>query len=272
MTQPTLYIYAALECEAKPFINYFGLTKVNTKHPFSIYKSDTTVLTVSGVGKTAMAAAVAYTQAIIPSSTNPVLINVGIAGHRNHALGNLFLATKITDKDSKKRFYPQLIGGHWPETAEIQTTSTPCTEYSENSIHDMEASAFYEIAVKFSSSELIHSLKIISDNSSSSINTIRPKQVSEWISQHLTQIEQLCEHCLSLQQSILPIELIEFQSIINQWHFTISGEIKLKKLLLRWQNLSPKLWLKANKVVLYKSKDVLRKLEEDVDALDIIYD
>ena len=269
MTKPNLYIYTALECEAKPLIKHFDLKKDSTRHPFSIYKSNTTVLTVSGMGKVAMAAAVAYTQAIIPSYLNPVLVNVGIAGHASYALGDLLLATKIVDDESCKRFYPQLIGNNWPQTGEIQTTSTPCIEYSTNAMHDMEASAFYEVAVKFSSSELIHSLKIISDNQSSSIKLINSKQVGAWVSQHVIQIEKLCQRWLSLQQSIHKTELKEFNTIINQWHFSVSGQIKLKMLLLRWQTLSPQLWLEMNKTVLYKSTDVLRKLEQDIDALKV---
>lgn len=269
MTKPNLYFYAALECEAKPLIKHFGLTRLNANHPFSIYKNETIVLTISGIGKMAMAAAVAYTQAMIPSHTHPVLINVGIAGHKSHPLGDLFLATKITDSESGRRFYPQLIGKYWLETEPLQTASIPCTEYSTNAMHDMEASAFYEVAIKFSSSELIHSLKVISDNSLSSIKAIHPKQVSEWIFNHLSQIEQLCEQCFLLQHSISSTKLKEFQNIINKWHFSVTGQIKLKILLLRWQTLSPELWLKTNKTVLYKSKDVLRKLEEDIDILDV---
>ncbi|MCK5889573.1 MAG: hypothetical protein KAG19_06500 [Methylococcales bacterium] len=269
MTTPNLYIYAALECEAKPLIKHFELAKLTTRHPFSIYKNDTTVMTVSGVGKVAMAAAVAYTQAIIPSCSSPVLVNIGIAGHADYELGDLFLAAKIIDNESGKRFYPQLIGNKWPETGNIQTASTLCTEYSNHAMHDMEASAFYEVAVKFSSSELIHAVKVISDNSSSSIDSINPKQVSMWISQHLTQIDQLCERWRSLRKLITTTELKELQPIINQWHFSVSGQIKLKMLLLRWQTLSPQLWLEVNTTVLYKSKDVLRKLEQDINDLDV---
>jgi len=268
-TIPSLFIYTALECEAKPLLKQLDLKKECNSHPFSIYKNQNTILTVSGVGKIAMAGAVAYTQALFRTIQLPVLVNVGIAGHKYQAIGDIFLATKIVDKDSSKRFYPQLVGGDWPKTAEIQSSSTPCTEYSTDFMNDMEASAFYETAIRFSSNELIHSIKVISDNEQSSIETIRPKLVTQWINNHLTQIEYLLNHWISLRQSVTSNELKEFDTIVNQWHFTVSRQIKLKSLLLRWQTLSAAPWLDVNQTNSCSSKDILQKLESDVNDLEV---
>ncbi len=266
---PSLFIYMALECEAKPLIKQFYLKKENTNHPFPIYKNDTIILTVSGVGKVAMAGAVAYTQAFFLSQQLPVLINIGIAGHKSEEIGEILLASKIVDKDSGKRFYPQLIGNNWPKIGEVQTSSKPCTEYSANYMNDMEASAFYETAVRFSTNELIHSIKVISDNEQTSIETINAKRVSQLISNHLIQIEQLLNDWKSLQQSVNPIQLKEFNLIIKQWNFTVGGKTKLKALLSRWQVLSAKPWLANNQKKLESSKDVLKKLEIDINCLEV---
>lgn len=268
-TSSSLFIYTALECEAKPFLKLFELKKESNNHPFSIYRNNNTFLTISGVGKIAMAAAVSYTQAIYQNYSSPVIVNVGIAGCKSQSIGDIFLATKIVDKDSGKRFYPQLIGRSWPKTNKVQTSSAPCTEYSSEHMNDMEASAFYETAVKFSSSELIHCIKVISDNGLSSIKEIHPKLVTKWISNHLIQIEQLLNHWSSLQQSISFNELKDFNKITSQWHFTVSGQIKLRNLLLRWQVLSKGSWLSNNRTNLQSSKDVLRKLEVDTNNLKI---
>ena len=55
----------------------------------------------------------------------------------------------------------------------------------------MEASAFYETAVRFSSSELILCLKVISDNQLSTVENIQPKQVAALIAAHLATVESL---------------------------------------------------------------------------------
>ncbi|MCF6202417.1 MAG: hypothetical protein L3J59_01935 [Methylococcaceae bacterium] len=267
---PNLFIFTALECEAKPLIKQFELKKENITHPFPIYKNDSILLTISGVGKVAIAGAVAYTQAIFQPQFPPILINIGIAGHKYEPIGEILLASKIVDKDSGKRFYPQLIGTNLPKVGEVQSSSKPCTEYSANYMNDMEASAFYETAIRFSSNELIHSIKVISDNEQTTIESINAKKVSQLVINQLTQIEQLFNHWVLLQKPVIPCELKEFNLILQQWNFTVSGKIKLKSLLSRWQMLSADPWLVNNQEKFKSSKNVLKKLELDIDCLKVI--
>ncbi len=267
---PNLFIFVALECEAKAIVNQFKLKKEINSHPFSIYKNETAILTVTGVGKIAMAGGVAYTLAKFSASLMPVLVNIGIAGHKTQAIGGLLLASKIVDVDSSKVFYPQLIGVNWPETSELRTTTVPNTDYNCNCLNDMEAAAFYEMAVKFSSSELIHCLKVVSDNESSSIDNINAKTVFEWLANHSVEIEKVCKHFLQIRASIIPEELEGYNEIVNQWHFTVSGKVKLKSLLRRWAVLSSTSWIYENKANYKSGKELLHKLAADVDCLGVI--
>ncbi len=266
---PKLFVFVALECEAKALINYFELKKDNCKHPFSIYCNEQAILTVTGVGKVAMAGAVAYVLAGFPDVKMPIILNIGIAGHKVVAIGELLLASKVTDADSKKVFYPQLIGSNWPATSEILSTTLPNTCYSENCLNDMEASAFYEIATKFSSSELIHCLKVVSDNEQFSTEGINAKIVEQWLKTHIDKFEQIFTHLKQLRESILPIELEDYNTIIKQWHFTVSGKVKLKALLRRWGALSSGSWLKNQTMNFDKGKAILHKLAVDVDSLEV---
>ena len=266
---PEIFVFIALDCEAKPVINYFNLKKENINYPFPIYKNNNIVLTVTGVGKVAMAGAVAHTLAIFPDSQMPVMINIGIAGHRGQAIGSLFMAMKIVDTDSGKKFYPPLVGNNCLETSEIKTTSVPCTSYSEDCLIDMEASAFYEMAVRFTSSELIHSLKVVSDNESSSIDKIQAKLVSQWIASQMTEIELLLKQLVMLRESAVSIELKEYKEMIERWHFTVSGKIKFKTLLMRWKVLSDEEWVCDGKESFSNGKEVIHKLEADVNHLEV---
>ncbi len=264
-----LFVFVALECEAKALINHFKLKKDNAKHPFSIYSNDNMTLTVTGVGKVAMAGGVAYVLAAYPEVKQPVLINVGIAGHKTSEIGSLFIASKVTDVESGRVFYPQLIGAKGIASDEIKSTVLPNTDYSEGGLNDMEASAFYEIAVKFSSCELIHCLKVVSDNETSSIEGINAKNVVEWVDKQLGSCEKVFEHLLHLRDLIVPIELPEYIIIIDRWHFTVSGKVKLKALLKRWRVLASSNWLKNSTVEYVTGKDILRQLAVDVESLEV---
>jgi len=266
---PTLYLFTALECEAKPLIKHFDLKKeLNTQH-FSLYKNDTMVLTITGVGKVSMAAAIGYTFALFPKIARPVIINIGIAGHKTRSLGDLVLVSKSIDTDSEKIFYPQLIGNNLPESGEVITFSKPCTDYQINYLSDMEASAFYESALKFSTSELVHSIKIISDNETSSINEIRSKIVTEWIASQIPEIENLIQHWVKLSLLIKPVELNEYTEILNKCHFSVGSQMKLKTLLQRWNVLSMDSWSNLCPPKPRNSKDILKKLEADINSLEL---
>ena len=121
---PRIFIYAALPCEAKPLVEHFGLKKSTSIQPFAVYVKESICLTVTGIGKSAMAAGVAYTQALFSGVEHPVLVNIGIAGHKHHALGSLFLIDKITDFDSMRSYYPPLIFTPPCPTSPIQTVSS----------------------------------------------------------------------------------------------------------------------------------------------------
>ena len=98
--QQRVFIYTALPCEAKALISRLQLKKNLHIRPFAIYTNAEICLTVTGPGKCAMAAGVAYSQAIFSNIAHPVLLNVGIAGHYDSSLGQMFIAEKISDKNT----------------------------------------------------------------------------------------------------------------------------------------------------------------------------
>jgi len=266
---PSLYIFTALECEAKALIIYFDLKKDISSKAFSIYKNSDIILTVTGVGKVAMAGGVTHTLALFPTRELPIMLNIGIAGHKTQKIGTLYSAVKVTDTDSGKTFYPQMVNHKWAELGEIKTLSKPCEQYSLEFLNDMEAAAFYEMAVKYSSSELIHCLKVISDNEESSIKEINAKIVVQWISEQVDGIETVLVDLRKRRSTFHQVASDIFEQLIKQWHFTVSGKVKLKSLLMRWELLSTENWLQENPQEFISGKSILTKLESDIDALDI---
>ena len=265
---PRIFIYAALPCEARPLVEHFNLKKDTAVQPFAVYFNKNICLTVTGLGKSAMAAGVAYTQALFASADHPVLVNIGIAGHKDHAVGSLLLIDKITDVDSLKSYYPPLVFTPPCPTANIQTVSRPQLSYDQHHLCDMEASAFYETAARFSTGELIHCLKIISDNESSPADNIQPKQVASLIAAHVATIETLLTELSRLSKLITTPEPKLLEQLTQRYHFTVSEQGQLKSQLSRWAALTHNQAPEFDETRLHKGKDVLLWLDQQISKIE----
>lgn len=265
ITARRVFIYCALPCEAAPLIAHFKLKKDISIWPFAVYCNHDICLTVSGLGKNAMAAAIAYSQARLAVIEPPVMINVGIAGHKDYDLGSVWLIDKITDADTQKRYYPPLVFTPPCSTAGIKTVSTPQPDYLHSDLCDMEASAFYETAIRFTTGELVQCLKIISDNTLSPVTNIQPKQVSAWIAEQLIVIESLLTTLSGLATTITASEPPEFAQLLQRMHFTANEQIQLRNLICRWQVLNNQQALVFDDS-LQKAREVLQWLERAVNS------
>ena len=263
-----IFIYTALTCEAKCFIDHFNLKKDVTVRPFSVYLNGEICLTVTGLGKHAMAAGVAYTQALFADVENPVMLNVGIAGHEYHPLGGLFLIDKIIDNDTRKSYYPSLIFAPSCPTGSIKTSSTPQFSYEQQHLCDMEASAFYDTAIRFSSIEFIFCLKVISDNEASSIENIQAKQVSALIAPHLAKVKSILFHAAAMAETINEPECSHFERLTELYHFTVNERVQLKNQLSRWNVVTSHQPLEIDETGFNTGKDVLRWLNLRINHTD----
>ena len=234
-TSTKIFLYLALPCEAKPLIEHYKLKKETGIHAFSIFQNNNITLTVTGIGKASMAAGIAYTQAQFHANNPPVMLNIGIAGHLNHPVGSVFLADKITDQDSGRRYFPPIIFSPPCPTYNLISCSKPEANYPREALCDMEASAFYEISTRFSTAEIIHCLKIVSDNGSTSIESVEPKMVTKLIEGQLTTIDRVLTELTKLASIAAEPELPELPSILNRYRFSVNEQYQLKKLLLRRQ-------------------------------------
>ncbi len=265
MAESPVYIFTALPCEAKPLITHFKLKKETSIAPFAIYTRGSIVLTVSGVGKSAMAAAVAYVFALFPAESLAVVLNVGVAGHKDYELGALFAAEKIIDGDRNKSYYPAIVTDLPCLTQSITTVSQAQLHYKTESLYDMEASAFYEIAVRFSSSELIQSLKVISDNENNAVEQITPAKVSAWIQEQLSEIEVCIKNLQSINSEYNTVVLTEYPQIIQQWRFSAHEKLQLKRLLSRWKILSKDKLLDLDQAQDFTGKQFLVYLQKMIE-------
>ena len=266
--QQSVFIYTALPCEAGALISRLQLKKKLHIRPFAIYTNTDVCLTVTGPGKSAMAAGVAYSQAKFSKIAHPILLNVGIAGHLDAPLGQLFIADKITDADSGRNYYPPRLFDLACTSAAVLTVAKPEDKYQQkNVLYDMEASAFYETAVKFSTAELIQSIKVISDNQASPAQNIKSKQVAELIATHVDTFVEIQEQLQGLAKEIEGREPEFYQIYSEQWHFTVSQKHRLKELLCRWQVLSNGKDPNIN-FQLVNAKAVLSEIEQKISCIN----
>lgn len=216
-----------------------------------------------------MAGAVGYVMALFANPTLPIMLNMGIAGHRTHEPGNLVLGHKVTDSESGRSFYPQLPFTVFVPTDTVFTQAKPNADYSTEGVFDMEASGFYEMAVKFSSSELIQVAKIISDNAQSPVTEITETAVERWVDSQLSNILLLIEQIADCHSPALENNMAQIQQKLSeQFHITVSHSLKLNLLLQRWWLLKGRTELKWQEAEPKNAKELLAWMENELDRVD----
>ncbi|NOZ51579.1 MAG: hypothetical protein GXP08_00320 [Gammaproteobacteria bacterium] len=271
---PMLNFVVALSVEAKPIIQHFRLRKIPGNHGFTIFSNETIELIVSGVGTVAAAAATGYLAARQRNEGAAAWLNIGIAGSLSRDVGDAVLAHRVIDATDGRRYYPSLIINPMCETASIITVPKPATIYSGDRVYDMEAAGFYAAATRFNSNELIHCLKVISDNQHNSVDNVNATQVHALITAQIGKIAQLANEVQSLTEQLAPnsMHTDDYHIIIKRFHFTVSQQLQLKSQLNHWYALTNCSLL--NELKLHhcrNAKTLLAELQNNLDAMPLSY-
>ena len=215
-------IVVALQCEAKPLIDFYKLKPKYSK-PFAVYsgivEAQSINLIVSGIGRINAAAAVAWLAAKSDQTIN-CWLNIGVAGHKNYAVGEILRVHQVVDRETEKGCYPPQTIKWSGKTAALLTYNSQVSEYPAGSMVDMEGAAFFSTAHKFSSSEFVQSLKIISDNQENSIDRLNAALISELIDTVMPMISDFIS-ALSVNP-ISQIDLTELIGFTSHLHMTAS--------------------------------------------------
>jgi len=255
-----LVILTALHCEAKPLIAHFKLKVGSFKSPFPIYHNDKVYLGVSGIGKVNAAFAVSYLGKILEKYII-CWLNVGIAGHRRVAINALFVADKVIDGGTLKTYYPTHIDPLDMTTSTLCTVDKPETIFPDEYLYDMEASGFMQAALKFSTSELTHCVKIVSDNLFEK-TPLDGKIIERLIGNHLTEIQSFGLRLLKLAEEVKTAQVEDF---LPQCHFTVTEKWQLHRLLVRYRTLNGTLSLEEFKGYV-RAKDLLEAIENKINS------
>jgi adenosylhomocysteine nucleosidase len=232
-----IHLVVALSAEAKPLIRHFGLERRADKGPFPVYENEGMSLIVSGAGKPRAAAATAHLHGVRGTTLDCAWLNIGIAGDGSRALGEGMLAHSIKDATTRRCWYPPLVFQPPCETTSVLTVDRPASAYPEAGSVDMEASAVYDTARRFSTSELIHCFKIISDNHANPAHSVSAASVERLVAEKLDVIEVIVRQLSQLAEELrcLRTPPSELERFLRRWHFTVSERHRLCQLLQCWQ-------------------------------------
>ena len=227
-------LVVALLAEARPLIDYFGLhrTPVPASDDLRIFSNERINLVVSGVGCRAATRAIQN----LACSTNHNLrawLNIGVAGHGAMEVGESFLAHSIIDRITAKSWYPMFVFEQRHRTSALMTVSEVETEFPEAIGYDMEAAGFYAQAIRYSTVELIHCFKVVSDNPGVPATHLNSRILSNYIEGKLPLIQELVTSLdilvTEVTSRIPSAQLLE--RFFTRWNFTVTQQHQLKILL-----------------------------------------
>ena len=232
-------LVVALVAEARPLVARFGLRHLHNDGQSVAYGDEGLTLTVTGPGKDAAAAAMARLQGLGASDAPAIWLNVGIAGCGHLPLGTAFMAHAIVDQRSGERHYPTFPFRPPCPTTTVITVAHPVDEYDADCAYDMEASGIFEIAR--GSSELVHSLKIVSDTTPQERRELSARRVEELVESCADQIETTLALLGSLADRPSPLSERDplAKELLARCHFTITESRQLLQLMERLRAVCP---------------------------------
>ncbi|MEI6242870.1 MAG: hypothetical protein WCP39_05640 [Chlamydiota bacterium] len=224
-----LLISTALLAEATPIIQFFHLKPKHTKG-FRVWENNEIRLVISGSGKIFSSAATSFLIALTENCQG--YVNIGIASHKTLPIGTPILADTITDDSTKKSCYPSLVFESPCPTGSVLTVDTFQKELS-SSCQDMEAYAFFLTATKFLPIQLVHVLKVVSDNAASPHHLVTEKKISEWIAAICPTLQTLLYKISEVSKNLPEINEMENSEDSDECPCTVSKKQKLSDILER---------------------------------------
>lgn len=266
---PAVVLVTALRAEARPLIERFGLSRAGDDAPFARFtgEQDPVELVVCGPGKVSAAAAVAHVGAFVPSVA---WLDVGIAGNAHHPLGSVHLAHRVRDDASGRAWFPPLVFRPPCPTAAVTTVAEPCIDYPDDDLYDMEAAGFYEIAARHAPHELVHCIKVVSDNRDHPARLLDGARVTALIGDNLDTICAVIDElaALATEYRRLHDEPPGLDELLGAARFSATRRRQLRRALRRWAvlrgDIDPVDWVRRRDA--RSAAEILGDIEAHLDS------
>jgi hypothetical protein len=181
------------------------------------------------------------------------------------------IAHKITDASRGESWYPPLVFPTPCATADVLTVERPARDYAQDAVYDMEAAGYFSMASRISTSELVQTMKVISDNQAHPIETVDARGAEALMAAALPLIELVACKLASLAEELRRSRAAaDLGSWTERWRFTLCETQRLETLLLKLQACGrPASAADADLVALRRGAEVLRRLEARSAALPV---
>ena len=223
-----LHWLTALRAEAAPLIEHYGLARRSGPGSLAVYERDDMRLIISGIGKFAAANAVGYLAAACQNDS-AAWLNLGIAGHRELALGTMRYIDIINEAATGNSLYPALVFKSQCAGAALCTVDQPETTFADDALYDMEGYGYFAAATKFASVERVQLLKIVSDNGAADINKIDRRSIAEMITTNLDAIDAFVVAYREALARDDAAYLSATQNIIDSFTLTASQQVLVRE-------------------------------------------
>lgn len=231
-----LCVVTALPSEARPWIDHYRLSPVQGS-PLRLYRGNGVALVVSGIGASACTAATGFLAGVIGSSGPCVWLNVGIAGHADFPRGEAVVVAKSDDAAGRGAYYPSLPVRTALPRAECITVDKVETDYATKALYDMECSGFFAAASRFAILDLVHSVKVVSDNPGQGVEDLDRHMVTSLIAARLRSIlDGLVDPLLALARELHEeTAAVDLSPFTTRWHFSVANQHRLRRLASDWR-------------------------------------
>ncbi|MCB1037190.1 MAG: hypothetical protein KDD47_25400, partial [Acidobacteria bacterium] len=196
-------------------------------------------------------------------------LNFGSAGHPHRAVGEVLLAHEVRDGGSGRKWFPPFCFALPCATDRVTTVDRIERAYGEETLYEMEASGFVETAQRFTTSELVHCVKFVSDNAEQRVEDLDLPRVGELAEASLDTLLELVGQVRALARTVEKSHSLPEvpDGLWQRWHFTVTQERQRHRLLSRWRALQPEQPLPEDLFSgARSSREALAVLEKAVEA------
>lgn len=191
MKGSAINLLMALSPEAKPINRHLGLLRDNRHDQYRLYRNDHISLVISGLGLHHAAAATDWLHSVNDHRQDDIWINIGIAGHPSHPVGEIFQASRIEDMETGQIWHLEIREDVPCSPEQVVSVRQPDTSYTLNALVEMEAAGFYRSALNHTSPDRIYCLKVVSDNMDNPTDMLNGKIVSHLIREQMGVLDML---------------------------------------------------------------------------------
>jgi len=225
---PILTIMVALNCEAKPWVDFYRLKKL-VERPFAVYTKPglDVEIVITGIGASAMSTAVGWIAGLV-GSRQRVWLNLGIAGHLDRSIGEPVRVHSYIDAADLRHNFSPLVAKWSGDSDALLSVNAPTDSYPDGAMVDMEGLAFYRSACMFSSPELVGSIKVISDNQEHSVEGLNAAKITQLMQSHVSLVKKFAD---SLTALVEPVEMIVIELALEGVRRTHSQQLQMTRLL-----------------------------------------